>query len=124
MKFSPLSMVMALAALVVLVSAGTALYAATGVHPSAASGVRHNLSDVPRDRVRYGKQPLQDELNEMLRKRALQEQQAPDVFEESSGEFTVKELIERCMALGFVRSRLSTCLGNAAKGIWVNVHQY
>ncbi|OGJ58900.1 hypothetical protein A2635_01730 [Candidatus Peribacteria bacterium RIFCSPHIGHO2_01_FULL_51_9] len=124
MKFTPLSVVIALAIVVVLASAGTALYAATGVHPSAADGVRHNLNDVQRDRVRYGKQPLQDELNEMFRQRALKEQKAPEIFEESYGEFTVKELVERCMALGFERSRLSTCLGNASKGIWFDVHQY
>lgn len=118
MKFTPLSVVIALAVWVTLVSAGTAIYAATGVHPGAARGVRHNLSDVTRDRVRYGKQPLQNELDEMFRERALQEQQAPDVFEESvQHEFTVKELIDRCLEHGYTRSRLHNCFDNAVDGL-------
>lgn len=125
MKFTPLSLIVALAVLVTVVSAGTAIYAATGVHPGAARGVRHNLSDVTRDRVRYGKQPLQDELNEMFRQRALEVQQARDVFEEaSSEELTVGELVERCFALGFTRSRLSTCLDNADDGIRYEAYQH
>lgn len=123
MKFTPLSLVIALGVLVTLVSAGTAIYAAGGVYASAANSVRHHLSDVKqRDRVRYGPQPGTTERNKLRREQLLEEQRRADVFEEAapSAEFTVAELVERCLAAGFRRSRLSNCLGNAARGEWVD----
>lgn len=122
MKFTPLSLVIALGVLVTLVSAGTAIYAASGVHPSAANSVRHHLSDVQRGRVRYGPQPGTAERNALRREQLLEEQRRADIFEEASPseEFTVGELVKRCLTQGFTRSRLSHCMGRAVRGEWVD----